>query len=418
MSAPLVTIGSELAAALAELGPVEEAEHGADLLSRLSRAESPPELVVIGTSASLAEGASLTPLEILRGLQGLYGFAAPPTIVAVPPGQEQSMAELLGAGAADVVLSPWRAPDLLARAAARRRGSNGTQPQARVLDASVLREALAQPVTAKGGALFGLTLVVSELSQTIRTRVFKGVRLEDGTLSALKVLDPDVAVRDEDLAGRFAREQQILLEVEHPNLVPIRSAGTLGGLRYLDMDFVVGEPLRDRVARLGSIPVEEAVRIACEVARGLAALHERGIVHRDIKPENILIDREGRARLCDFGLSKAQNDAGLTREGEILGTVAFIAPEVLCGTAPAFHSDVYALGITIFELVTGQDAIESGTPDHMFRQAVQGAAQQQAMKELPDKVRPVVSRMLAVDPGDRYDRLEDLIADLERTLAG
>ena len=135
-------------------------------------------------------------------------------------------------------------------------------------------------------------------------------------------------------------------------------------------------------------------------------------MHRDVKPENVILDSSGAARLCDFGLSKAHDDSGLTREGEILGTAAFIAPETLCGSPPSFAGDVYALGITLYELVTGEEAI-SGPSDRAFRAAVSGEPQRQALLTLPSRLRPVVGRMLAVDPDDRYDRLGDLLRDLE-----
>ncbi|MGE0709291.1 MAG: serine/threonine-protein kinase [Planctomycetota bacterium] len=370
-----------------------------------------PGLVVLGPSAN-PDGRTLDAVEVLCGLAGLYGGTPPPTIVLVPEGREALLAETLAAGAADAVLSPYRDADLLARARARLT-SPGLSLRPRRLDAAFMIEHLARPVTSGGGVLFGGRLVVAEISHGSLTRVLKAVRLKDASLSALKVLDPEVADQDADLAGRFAREQRILLDIEHENLVPIRDAGTHAGLPYLDMDFIPGEVLSARLEREGALPLGEAVRIAVQVARGLSALHQREIVHRDVKPENVLLDAQGRALLCDFGLSKAQNDAGLTREGEILGTIAFIAPEVLTGTPPARRADVYALGVTLFEMLTGKDAILPGPPDRMFRAAVMGEAQQQAMRELPDGVRPVVTRMLAVDPGDRYDRLADLIRDLE-----
>jgi DNA-binding response OmpR family regulator len=405
----------EQAQVLLESLDVQAYAHGAELLCELARSEAPPPSLVVLEPERNGNGAQrLSPLEVMHGLAGLYGLAPPPTIVLVPEGREPLLAEALRAGAADAVLEPWRAPDLCARAQARARPTGEARP--RVLDAPLVREHLAKPITSGGGALFGLRLVVGELSQSTMTRVLKALRLDTGELAALKVLDPEVAAQDTDLAGRFAREQLLLRGVEHPNLVTIRDAGTLGGLPFLDMDYVPGETLQERL-KSGCLPLPEAVRIASQIASGLSALHACGIVHRDVKPENVLVDAQGQARLCDFGLSKAHNDAGLTREGEILGTVAFIAPEVLCGSPPAFGADVYALGITLFELLTAKDAILPGPPDRMFRAAVQGEAQQRAMRELPDGVRPVVTRMLAVDPGDRYSRLEDLIADLEACLS-
>jgi serine/threonine protein kinase len=402
--------GPALADALAGLGEVTVHSHGIELLRGLAQLATPPDLVVL-----CEDGPGLDRLEQLSGIQGLFGNAAPPVLVLVEPEREDLMVRALERGAADVVLRPFRAPDLLARAQAR--AQPGRPPQPRVLDARLLYDSLARPVTAQGGALFGLRLIVADLSQSSLTRVLKGVRLADssgsraGELCAIKVLDPEVAAQDEDWAARFAREQSVLLGLEHPNLVPIRDAGTLDGLAFLDMDYVPGEPLDQR---LGEGPLEEpaALEIAIEIARGLHALHERGIVHRDVKPENVILDSSGAARLCDFGLSKAHDDSGLTREGEILGTAAFIAPETLCGSPPSFAGDVYALGITLYELVTGEEAI-SGPSDRAFRAAVSGEPQRQALRTLPSRLRSIVGRMLAVDPDDRYAHLSDLLSDLE-----
>ncbi|MBL4849903.1 MAG: protein kinase [Planctomycetes bacterium] len=400
------TEAEAFSAALAPLGAVEAHPDGISLLTALSRAERPPELIVLAE-----DGPGLDRLEQLSGIQGLFGSAAPPVLVVVEPEREDLLARALERGASDAILRPWRAADLVARARARAKPPVSV-PRPRVLDARLVYESLARSVTSHGGALFGLRLIVSELSQSPLTRVFKGLRLVgSGELCAIKILDPEVAAQDEDWAGRFAREQSVLLGLEHPNLVPIRDAGTLDGLAYLDMDFVAGVPLDRRLSE-GPCTTAEALRIAVQIGRGLGALHERGIVHRDVKPENVILDLHGDARLCDFGLSKAHDDSGLTREGEILGTAAFIAPETLCGSQPSYAGDVYALGITLYELLTGEEAI-SGPPDAAFRAAVSGEPQRQALRTLPAQLRPVVGRMLAVDPDDRYDRLSDLVRDLE-----
>ena len=403
--------GVEFAAALAPLGAVTVHASGAALLVALARGGPAPALVVLA-----ADGPGLDRLELLSGIQGLFGSGAPATLVVAEAEREDLMARALERGASDVVLRPWRAADLLARAVVRAGAPRG-RPAPRILDPALLRESLGTSITAQGGALFGLRLIVSELSQSSLTRVLKGVRLgESGELCAVKVLDPEVAAQDEDWAARFAREQSVLLGLEHPNLIPIRAAGTLGGLAYLDMDYVAGEPLDRRLASAGPCSIQAALVIAIEIARGLRALHELGVVHRDVKPENVILDTQGAARLCDFGLSKAHDDSGLTREGEILGTAAFIAPETLCGSPPSYAGDVYALGITLYELVTGEEAI-SGPSDKAFRAAVSGEPQRQALRVLPPDLRPVVGRMLAVDPDDRYTRLGDLIKDLESCAA-
>jgi eukaryotic-like serine/threonine-protein kinase len=209
----------------------------------------------------------------------------------------------------------------------------------------------------------------------------------------------------------------MLKGIDHPNLVRVRDAGTLDGIPYLDMDLVQGETLDRVIARERRLPLTRAVDIAVQVAQGLDALHQRRIIHRDVKPENVLVEAAGRVRLCDFGLSKPQDDAGLTHEGEILGTAVFIAPETLQGAPPSVAGDVYALGITLYEMLTGEAAIGAATTTDLFNAAVRGEAQKNALLRVPDELRPTVSRMLAVKPADRYATVGAVAADLERVLA-
>lgn len=324
------------------------------------------------------------------------------------------MAPVLEAGAADAVLLPFRPADLLARVRARSRAQPAVTPQPRVLRAEAFDRAPQRPLTDEGGWLFGPRVLVADLGRGGLARVLKGVRLDDGSLAAVKLLDPQVAAQDEDWSKRFAREQRILKGIEDEHLVRIRDVGTLDGVPYLDMDFFAGETLDQLIERTGALPEERALDIAAQVARGLEALHARRIVHRDVKPENVLVDEAGRVRLCDFGLSKPQDDAALTHEGEILGTAVFIAPELLRGEPPSPLSDVYALGVTLFEMLTGEDAIEPGPTQAMFQAAIRGEAQRRALQLVPDRARSVVSRTLAVNPADRYSCMGDLVRELER----
>ncbi|MCO5172325.1 MAG: protein kinase [Planctomycetes bacterium] len=398
--------GLDLATTLAPLGRVEVHEPRAALVA-VARGARP-------TTVLLHGGGGLGVLDLLRGLSGLLGPAVPPAIALLEPYEERLMAPVLEAGAADAVLLPFRPADLLARVRARSRAQPGATPQPRVLRAEAFDRAPQRPLTDEGGWLFGPRVLVADLGRGGLARVLKGVRLDDGSLAAVKLLDPQVAAQDEDWSKRFAREQRILKGIEDEHLVRIRDVGTLDGVPYLDMDFFAGETLDQLIARTGALPEDRALDIAAQVARGLEALHARRIVHRDVKPENVLVDEGGRVRLCDFGLSKPQDDAALTHEGEILGTAVFIAPELLRGEAPSPLSDVYALGVTLFEMLTGEDAIEPGPTQAMFQAAIRGEAQRRALQLAPDRLRGVVSRTLAVNPADRYSCMGDLVRELER----
>jgi serine/threonine-protein kinase len=399
--------GASLPALLAPLGAVEAHDDPKAALVSVARGARPA--IVL-----LHAGGGLGALDVLRGLKGLLGAAVPPAIALLEPYEERLMAPVLEAGAADAVLLPYRPADLLARVQARSRLQPEATPAPRVLGREAFDRAPTRPLTDDGGWVFGPRVLVADLGRGGLARVLKGVRLEDGSLAAVKLLDPQVASQDEDWSKRFAREQRILKGIEDEHLVRIRDVGTLDGVPYLDMDFFAGETLDQVVERLGVLPEDRALDIAAQVAKGLEALHVRRIIHRDVKPENVLVDTGGRVRLCDFGLSKPQDDAGLTHEGEILGTAVFIAPETLQGEPPTFSSDIYALGITLFEMLTGEDAIEPAQAQVMFQSAVRGEAQRRALVTAPERLRSVVSRMLAVKPEDRYASMGELARDLER----
>lgn len=396
----------DVSAVLAPLGTIDAHVDPKAALVAVANGARPDVVVLHG-------GGGLGALDVLRGLSALLGPAVPPAIALLEPYEERLLAPVLEAGAADAVLLPFRPADLLARVRARSRAQPAATPTPRALRPEAFDRAPGRPLTEDGGWVFGPRVLVADLGRGGLARVLKGVRLDDGSLAAVKLLDPQVAAQDEDWSRRFAREQRILKGIEDEHLVRIRDVGTLDGIPYLDMDFFAGETLDQLIERLGGLPEERALDIAVQVARGLEALHVRRIVHRDVKPENVLVDEAGRVRLCDFGLSKPQDDAGLTHEGEILGTAVFIAPETLRGAPPSSQSDVYSLGITLFEMLTGEDAIEPAPTQVMFQAAVRGEAQRRALQRVPERLRGVVSRMLAVKPEDRYSSVGDLVRDLE-----
>jgi serine/threonine-protein kinase len=174
----------------------------------------------------------------------------------------------------------------------------------------------------------------------------------DGTVVALKLMRAELA-REHLHTRRFLREARAATRVRHPHLVGVLDAGEADGRRYLAMPYVDGPSLLQRLEQDGPLPLEAVVQVTCDVASGLDALHGAGIVHRDIKPSNIMLDGDGRAALTDFGLSKGREDTTLTRAGQLLGTMDYLAPEVLRGGEPGPASDVYALGCVVFECLAG-----------------------------------------------------------------
>ena len=186
--------------------------------------------------------------------------------------------------------------------------------------------------------------------------VFRAVREPEGDEVALKVLRAELSA-DETFRRRFVHEARAAGEVRHKHLVPITDAGEAEGRPYLAVAFVRGQTLEARLASDGPLPLEDMVRVVAHVASGLDALHAGGIVHRDVKPSNVMIDEAGSANLTDFGLAKGRAYTVLTKPGMVMGTLDYLAPEMLRGSEATGASDIYALGCLDVRMHRGPRAV-------------------------------------------------------------
>src|ERR687889_259037 len=180
-------------------------------------------------------------------------------------------------------------------------------------------------------------------------------RAYDPTLErsvAIKMMHRDISTDPAQLE-RFRREARAVAQLNHPHVVTVIDAGEDEGAPYIVFEYVEGETLKDRIRRHGRLPVNEAVAYAIEIARALGAAHERGIVHRDVKPQNVLVDEEGSAKVTDVGIARTLDQEGPTADGRVLGTTDYVSPEQALGHAVTGQSDLYSLGIVLFEMLTG-----------------------------------------------------------------
>jgi len=194
--------------------------------------------------------------------------------------------------------------------------------------------------------------------------VYRADDLKLGQPVALKFL-PQALERNQVRLERFLNEVKTALKVSHPNVCRVHDIGEVEGHHYLSMEYVDGEDLASLLRRIGRLPKDKAVQLARQLCAGLMAAHEQGILHRDLKPANIMIDGRGRAKITDFGLAGLAE--GIGGADVRAGTPAYMAPEQLAGKEVSVKSDIYALGLVLYELFTGQRAFEARTPEEIAK---------------------------------------------------
>src|SRR5918912_1003272 len=235
---------------------------------------------------------------------------------------------------------------------------------------------------------------------------------------AIKLMHSDIS-HDPDQLERFRREARAVAQMNHPHVVTVIDAGEDDGAPYIVFEYVEGETLKERIRRLGRLPVSEAVAYAIEIGRALECAHVNKLVHRDVKPQNVLIDQEGRAKVTDFGIARSLEAQGLTATGRVLGTTDYVSPEQALGYEVTGQSDIYSLGIVLYEMLTGEVPYKADTQVAVAMKHVRDPLPdaQRRRPEISASLAAVVEHATAKETQNRYQDVSEMVHDLEEVLA-
>jgi serine/threonine protein kinase len=280
------------------------------------------------------------------------------------------------------------------------------------------------------GSRLGPYEIIASVGTGGMGEVFRARDTRLGREVAIKILTPAHA-GDPDSVRRFEKEARAVASLSHPNVVPVFDVGEQDGVRYAVSEYVEGETLRARLKR-GPMPPFEAAEVAAQIAEGLSAAHQKGFVHRDIKPENVVLAHTTFARILDFGLAKRSaglpgvsvseqevtQSAFLTEPGIIAGTVGYMSPEQVRGEPVNGRSDIFSLGVVLWEMLTGRRPFRGDSPVETLSAILrEEPAADPALAGLPDEFERVLRRSLQKKPENRYESAADLALDLRRLAA-
>ncbi|MCJ7487431.1 MAG: serine/threonine protein kinase, partial [Candidatus Aminicenantes bacterium] len=266
---------------------------------------------------------------------------------------------------------------------------------------------------AAGSTFAGRYHIVEELGKGGMGRVYRAIDKKLNEEVALKLIRPEIAL-DERTLERFQNELKIARKISHRHVGRMYEIMEEKGVHFITMEYVAGQDLRGLIRQTGQLTARKAIAIATQVLEGLAEAHRLGVVHRDLKPSNIIVDREGSARIIDFGIARSAATKGKTGEGAIIGTPEYMAPEQVEGKPADRRADLYALGVILFEMVTGRPPFEGETP---LAVAVKHKTDlppdpREIAPQTPVELGRAILRSLEKDRDKRYQTSEEFLAAL------
>jgi serine/threonine protein kinase/tetratricopeptide (TPR) repeat protein len=267
----------------------------------------------------------------------------------------------------------------------------------------------------RGSTLANRYEIIEELGKGGMGRVY---RVEDTKLKqevALKLVKPEIA-KNKETIDRFRNELKTARMIAHKNVCRMFDLGEAEGAHFITMEYVRGEDLKSMIQRSGQLGIGTAISVAEQVCEGLSEAHRLGVVHRDLKPSNIMIDREGNVRIMDFGIARSLESGGITEFGVMIGTPKYMSPEQVEGKEVDHRSDIYSLGIILYEMVTGKVPFEGETP---FTIGVKHKSEtprdpKELNRQIPDDLSRLILQCLAKEKERRYQTAEELRRDLQR----
>jgi serine/threonine-protein kinase len=270
-----------------------------------------------------------------------------------------------------------------------------------------------------GSTFAGRYQIIEELGIGGMGRVYKVLDTKINEKIALKLIRPDIAA-DKNTLTRFNNELKLARKIRHKNICQMFDLGEEKGTHFITMEFVPGEDLKSMIRMSGHLAVGTTVSVAKQICEGLAEAHDSGVVHRDLKPSNIMIDKGGNARIMDFGIARSLRAKGITGSGVMIGTPEYMSPEQVEGKEVDHRSDIYSLGVILYEMITGQVPFAGDTP---FTIGIKHKSEiPQNPKELnaqiPEELSGLILRCLEKDKQARYQGLEELLTDLNNIEKG
>src|SRR5689334_411501 len=265
------------------------------------------------------------------------------------------------------------------------------------------------------GRNLGPYRLLDQLGAGGRATVYKAYHAAMDRYVAIKVL-PQHLASDPNFRARFQQEARVIARLEHRHILPVYDVAEEDGIPYLVMRYTDGGDLNHLIA--GRPTLERMVELVAQVAEALSYAHRQGVIHRDVKPANVLIGRDGDALLADFGIAKIYEDTlQLTGEGNMVGTPAYMAPEQLQGQRVDARTDIYALGVVLYQVLTGECPFVAETPLAVAMMHIHNPLRppRQIKPDIPETIERIILRAMAKDPADRFQTAEEMAASLRES---